>query len=115
MDKVILIFFYLWTKFINNVDEKHDYNHLNHFLKLDNFFFLILLNIQYNNHLSYFYKFTNFLNQWRYDSHKGIQDNCVDPFKIMKHTSNIFEITIDKIEYGCSYIAIYKKSRYHWI
>lgn len=66
------------------------------------------------NHLSYFYKLTNFLNQWRYDSHTGIRDNCVDSFKIMKTTSNLFERSIDKIEYGCSYIAIYKKTRYHW-
>jgi len=33
----------------------------------------------------------------------------------MKKTENVFEYSIDKIEYGCSYIAIYKKNRTHWI
>jgi SAM-dependent methyltransferase len=69
----------------------------------------------YPNHLEYFFKYTLFLNQCRYDSHYGIKDNCVDPFKILKKTTNVFEYSIDKIEYGCSYIAIHKKIRYHWI
>ena len=42
-------------------------------------------------------------------------DNCVDPFKIQKQTNNVFEYSIDKIEFGCSYIAITKKVRTHWI
>jgi SAM-dependent methyltransferase len=67
------------------------------------------------NHLEYFFKYTKYLNQWRYDSTNGIRDNCIDPFKIMKKTNNIFEYSIDKIEYGCSYIAISKKIRHHWI
>jgi hypothetical protein len=69
----------------------------------------------YPNHLEYFFKYTLFLNQWRYDSTDGIRDNCVDPFKIQKKTNNIFENSIDRIEYGCSYIAISKKIRHHWI
>lgn len=69
----------------------------------------------HENHLEYFYKYTKFLNQWRYDSTEGVKDHCIDPFKIQKKTSNIFEYSIDKIEYGCSYIAIYKKVRTHWI
>jgi len=69
----------------------------------------------YENHLQYFFKYTQYLNQWRYDSTEGIKDHCIDPFKIMKKTENVFEYSIDKIEYGCSYIAIYKKNRTHWI
>ena len=69
----------------------------------------------YENHLEYFYKYTKFLNQWRYDSSEGVKDHCIDPFKIQKKTTNVFEYSIDKIEYGCSYIAIYKKVRKHWI
>ena len=70
---------------------------------------------KYEHHLQYFYKYTFFLNQWRFDSSEGIEDHCTDPFKIQKKTSNVFEYSIDKIEYGCSYIAIYKKIRKHWI
>jgi len=69
----------------------------------------------YENHLQYFFKYTQYLNQWRYDSTDGIKDNCTDPFKIKKKTDNVFEYSIDKIEYGCSYIAIHKKIRTHWI
>jgi hypothetical protein len=69
----------------------------------------------YENHLQYFFKYTQYLNQWRYDSTEGVKDNCIDPFKIQKKTKNVFEYSIDKIEYGCSYIAIYKKNRTHWI
>ena len=69
----------------------------------------------FKNHLEYFFKYTNFLNQWRFDSTEGIRDNCIDPFKIQKKTTNVFEYSIDKIEYGCSYIAIYKKNRSHWV
>jgi SAM-dependent methyltransferase len=69
----------------------------------------------YENHLQYFFNYTYYLNQWRYDSTEGIKDHCVDPFKIQKKTENVFEYSIDKIEYGCSYIAIHKKIRTHWI
>ena len=69
----------------------------------------------YENHLQYFFKYTQYLNQWRYDSTEGVKDHCIDPFKIQKKTENVFEYSIDKIEYGCSYIAIYKKNRTHWI
>ena len=70
---------------------------------------------EYENHLQYFFKYTKYLNQWRHDSTEGIRDNCIDPFKIKKKTENVFEYSIDKIEYGCSYIAISKKIRTHWI
>ena len=73
------------------------------------------INKNYPNHLEYFFKFTPFLNQWRFDSSEGQKDHCVDPFKILKKTTNVFEYSIDKIEYGCSYIAITKKLRKHWI
>ena len=70
----------------------------------------------YENHLQYFFKYTQYLNQCRCDdSTEGVKDNCIDPFKIKKKTENVFEYSIDKIEYGCSYIAIYKKIRTHWI
>ena len=36
-------------------------------------------------------------------------------YKIIKKSDNIFECSIDKIEFGCSYVAIYKKLRNHWI
>lgn len=70
---------------------------------------------KYPNHLMYFFNYTRFLNQWRHDSTEGVKDNCIDPFKIQKKTDNVFEYSIDKIEYGCSYIAISKKIRTHWI
>lgn len=69
----------------------------------------------YDDHLRYFFRYTQYLNQWRHDSDEGIKDHCIDPFKIQKKTKNVFEYSIDKIEYGCSYIAIYKKVRKHWI
>lgn len=69
----------------------------------------------YPNHLDYFSRYIPFLNQWRFDSSDGIKDNCIDPFKIIKKTNNIFEYSIDRIEFGCSYIAIHKKIRSHWI
>jgi len=69
----------------------------------------------YKNHLEYFFTYTKYLNQWRFDSTQGIRDNCVDPFKIQKKTNNVFEYSIDKIEYGCSYISISKKIRTHCI
>jgi hypothetical protein len=69
----------------------------------------------YPNILEYFFNFTKYLNQWRRDSTRGPKDHCVDPFKIMKKAENIFEASIDKIEYGCSFIAIHKQTRKHWI
>jgi hypothetical protein len=73
------------------------------------------LNRQYPDHLSYFFRYTPFLNQWRFDSTQGTKDHCVDPFKIQKKSANVFEQSIDKIEYGCSYIAIHKKVRTNWL
>jgi hypothetical protein len=73
------------------------------------------INKNYPNHLEYFFKFTPFLNQWRFDSSEGPKDHCVDPFKVLKKTTDVFEYSIDRIEYGCSYIAITKKLRKHWI
>ena len=73
------------------------------------------INPDYDNHLQYFFNYTRFLNQWRFDSTEGRWDHCVDPYKIIKKTDNVFEYSIDKIEYGCSYIAIHKKIRTHWI
>lgn len=71
--------------------------------------------LNYENHLQYFFNYTQYLNQWRYDSTEGIRDNCVDTLKIQKKTNNPFEYSIDKIEYGVSYVAISKKVRHHWI
>lgn len=68
----------------------------------------------YPNHLDYFTKFLPYLNQWRYDSTEGIRDHCIDPFKIMKKTENVFEYSIDKIDFGCSFIAIHKLIRNNW-
>jgi len=74
-----------------------------------------LIDNNYPNHLDYFTKYVKFLNQWRLDSTEGIKDHCIDPFKIQKKSNNIFEYSIDKIEFGCSYIAINKLIRHHWI
>jgi hypothetical protein len=69
-----------------------------------------------DNHLLYFFKYTKFINQSRFDSTEGdIRDFCTDPYKIFKKTSDVFEYSIDKIEYGCSYIAIHKEIKHHWI
>ena len=46
---------------------------------------------------------------------EGIKDNCIDPFKIQKKAANIFEASIDLITYGCSFVAINKKIRQHWL
>ena len=73
------------------------------------------LDPHFPNHLDYFARFLPFLNQWRYDSETGTRDNCVDPFKIEKKTDNIFEATIDKIVFGCSFIAVSKQTRHHWL
>ena len=73
------------------------------------------INTTYPNHLVYFAKYAPYLNQWRYDSTEGIKDNCIDPFKIQKKAANIFEASIDLITYGCSFVAINKKIRQHWL
>lgn len=68
------------------------------------------------NHLEYFWALTKYLNQWRIDdAQTGVRDNCVDPFKLSKTTSNPLEYGVDKIEFGCSYVAIHKLLRNHWI
>jgi hypothetical protein len=72
-------------------------------------------NRAYKDHLEYFFQFVPFLNQWRRDGTEGIHDHCVDPFKIMKKTNDPIEQGVDKIEFGCSFIAIHKKVRTHWI
>lgn len=70
----------------------------------------------YYDHLTYFFQYTRYLNQCRMvNSTEGIKDLSADPYKIIKKTDNVLEYSIDKIEYGCGYIAIYKKVRYHWI
>lgn len=73
------------------------------------------IDTNYPNHLVYFAKYAPYLNQWRYDSTEGIKDNCIDPFKIQKKAANIFEASIDLITYGCSFVAINKKIRQHWL
>jgi hypothetical protein len=67
------------------------------------------LNPMYPSHLQYFCQFTQFLNQHRKD------DYCVDPFKnFEKETENVFEYSLDKMEFGVSYIALHKLVREHW-
>ena len=78
------------------------------------------LDKSYPNHLEYFLKYIPFLNQWRLDDCETRKNNCVDPFKISKKIDknisvSIFEYSIDKIEFGVSYIAIHKKIRKNWI
>lgn len=75
------------------------------------------INHSYPHHLDYFTRFVPYLNQWRYDATEpgAIRDNCIDPFKIQKKSWNMMECSIDRIEFGCSYIAIYKKLRKHWM
>jgi hypothetical protein len=68
------------------------------------------------NHLIYFAQILPFLNQMRQiDSVLGPKDTSADPFKIQKKTDNFAEQSIDKIEFGCGYIALTKKTRFHWI
>lgn len=66
------------------------------------------------DHLTYFTRYFPFLNQWRYDSTEGDKDQCVDPFKIQKKTTDVFERSVDMITYGVSFIAITKHIRHHW-
>jgi hypothetical protein len=64
---------------------------------------------QYPNHLQYFCQFTRFLNQRRKE------DYCVDPFKNFgKETDDVVEYSLDKMEFGVSYIALHKLVRDHW-
>ena len=64
---------------------------------------------EYPNHLNYFCQFVKFLNQRRNE------DYCVDPFKnFNKKTENIVEYSLDKMEFGVSYIALHKLVRNHW-
>lgn len=64
---------------------------------------------RYPNHLQYFCQFTQFLNQRRKE------DYCVDPFKNFgKETENVVEYSLDKMEFGVSYIALHKLVREHW-
>jgi len=70
---------------------------------------------EYPNVLSYFANLTPFLNQGRVNSDQKFIDFCSDPFKSMKKTSNPFEYSVDKIQFGCSFIAINKLIRKHWI
>lgn len=67
------------------------------------------------HHLEYFWRLTEHLNQWRFDSHTGPKDHCVDPFKIQKKSADKLECGIDRIEFGCSFIAVHKKTRNHWV
>lgn len=69
----------------------------------------------YPNHLVYFAKYIPYLNQCRQNSTEGIKDHCQDPFKIQKKAANIFEASIDLITFGCSFVAINKKIRQHWL
>lgn len=66
------------------------------------------INNSYPNQLSYFTKFISGLNiideKW-----------CANPFKVNRKTSDIFEASIDKIEFGVSYIGIHKLIRSNWL
>jgi hypothetical protein len=68
----------------------------------------------YPSHIVYFINYIHMLNISRMD-YSHIKDFCADPFKIEKKTDDIFDYSIDKIEFGCSIIAIHKKVRTHWI
>lgn len=67
------------------------------------------VDINYQDHLNYFSQYIIHLNEG------NKQTFCADPYKLIKKTNNVFEYSIDKIEFGCSYIAIHKKIRHHWI
>lgn len=69
------------------------------------------------NHLNYFFLYTQKLNIWRkLDISGHVKDNCVDPFKVVNiSVYNHLQCMVDKIEFGCSYIAISKRTRYHWL
>lgn len=69
------------------------------------------------HHLAYFWELTTYLNQSCYDSTRGKRNHsfCTDPFKIQKTARNLSEASIDKIEFGCGFIAIHKQTRTHWL
>lgn len=94
--------FELWFPLLNDnglyiVEDTHIFEHPSYFIE------------GCENQLEYFFKYVKFLNQPR------LTDLCSDPFKLEKKTNNVFEYSIDKIEYGCGHIAIHKKIRKHWI
>jgi hypothetical protein len=66
------------------------------------------VNNSYPNQMSYFTKFIPGLN---------IVDDkwCSDPFKFKRKAADIFEATIDKVEFGVSYIGIHKLIRTTWL
>jgi len=68
-----------------------------------------------NNILNYFFEYTKFLNKYKVDINNDSQYISADPFKQNIKTANFFEYSIDQITFGCSFIAINKKTRYHWI
>lgn len=72
----------------------------------------MFVDYNYPNHLAYFTKYLPLLNQWNADY--CTENYYVDPFKINKTTNDPFEFGIDKIEFGCSYIAVHKLNREHW-
>ena len=73
------------------------------------------INKSYPNHIDYFTQFLPYLNQGRNNILEGIKDSCADPFKSIKKTDSVFEYSIDKIDFGCSFIAIHKLLRKHWM
>jgi hypothetical protein len=66
------------------------------------------VNNSYPNQMNYFTKFIPALNivdeKW-----------CADPFKFKRKAADIFEATIDKVEFGVSYIGIHKLIRTTWL
>ena len=78
-------------------------------------------NRQQLNQLEYFWGLTKLLNISMQDGINNIPDNdpwykwISDPFKIEKKTHDKIEQCIDRIEFGCGYIAAFKETRYHWI
>jgi hypothetical protein len=66
------------------------------------------INNSYPNQMSYFTKYIPGLN---------IVDDkwCADPFKFKRKAADIFEATIDKVEFGVSYIGIHKLIRTTWL
>jgi hypothetical protein len=91
-----LLFPYVSNEGLYIVEDTHAFNINYH---IDN---------NYTNHLNYFTKFLPYLNI------SGI-NAVADPFKIKRKSTNIYEASIDKIEYGVSYIGIHKLIRSHWL
>jgi hypothetical protein len=63
------------------------------------------------HHLEYFWRRTRALN---IHGKHNIR-HCSDPFKLQRKPSDVPEASIDKIEFGCSYIGITKLTRHHWL